>query len=189
MGSSCAALRRCRMMICPARGTAQSSRVNTPPTPRQLFRLLDQGAITREQFREAMAVHTRQIIGEMEEAQRNSFASWVETLRNKRAAARLIHRHSETLVREIFVALSELPDFPVANWLWNADSPRVPLHCFLRSRHEPVFRVLQITSVPMEWTVTVEHGSAVRGKTMREKFIITRDRLGAMFVQERDMLA
>ena len=175
-------------MICPVRRGAQSSRVNPPPTPRQLFRLLDRGAITREQFREAMAVHARQIIGEMEEVRRNPLASWVETLRNKRAAARLVHRHGEPVVREILVALSDLADFPLANWLWNADSPRVPLHCFLRSRHEPVFRVLQIVSIPMEWTVTVEHGSAERKRSVRERFVIVRDRFSAMFVQERKTL-
>ena len=159
------------------------------PTPRQLFRLLDQGGITRDHFREAMAVHARQIIGEMEEMRRNPVAEWIETLRNKRAAARLVHRHGEPIVRELFVALSNVPDFPLANWLWNADSPRVPLYCFLRSTREPVFRVLQITSVPMEWTMTAEHGSSKRGRAVREKLTFARDRFGGMFVLERETLS
>lgn len=157
-------------------------------TPRQLFRLLDSGGITREEFREQMAHHARQIIVEMEEMRANPFATWVETIRNKRAAKRLVHQHSEPLLREVLVALSEVPEFPLANWLWNADRMQVPLHCFIRSTFEPVFRVLRMSSAPFMVTILVEHGLAKRGQGTREKFTLGRDRFGRMTVQEREMM-
>jgi hypothetical protein len=157
-------------------------------SPRQLFRLLDEGGITREQFRAAIAVHTRRIIDEMVEARRNPLADWIETQRNRRAARRLVHRHGEPIVRELLVALADVPGFPLADWLWNADSPRVPLYCLLRSTCEPVFRVMQITASPFLWIMTAEHGSAGRGRAVREKFTFARDRFGRMFVQGRERL-
>jgi hypothetical protein len=41
------------------------------PTPQQLFRWLDNGRITPEEFRQSMAVHAREIIQEMEQAHTN----------------------------------------------------------------------------------------------------------------------
>lgn len=156
-----------------------------PPTPRQLFRLLDSGAISRAEFREAMAHHARSLIEEMEEVRRHPLAAWVDGLLNRRAAARLARRHGEALVRELLVALSDVPGFPLANWLWNADQPTVPLHCFVRSRSEPVFRVLKIVSAPFVLTMTLEHGSARRGGATREQFTFGRDRFGRLAVQAR----
>lgn len=158
-----------------------------PHTPRQLFRLLDGGEITREQFREAMAQHAESLIEEMVEVHENPVAAWLETLRNRRAAAKLIHRHSEPVVRELLLALSEVPDFPLANWLWNADHTRLPLYCFLRSRREPIFRILKITSAPFELTIQVEYGSAAKGQTTREMFIFGRDRFGRLKLQDRSV--
>ena len=70
---------------------SSSGLVITPasPTPRQLFRLLDGGEITREQFRAAMALHAESLIEEMVEVHENPVAAWLETLRNRRAAAKL----------------------------------------------------------------------------------------------------
>ena len=147
--------------------------------------MLDRGEVTREQFRELMAVHTREIIEEMIEVRRNPLVEWIESMRNRRAAAKLVHRHGETIVRQMFVALSDVAGFPLARWLWNADAPHMPLHCFIRSGREPVFRVVQITSSSLSWTLTVEHGKAGRGKATRERFMFTRDRFGQMAVTER----
>lgn len=156
-------------------------------TPRQLFRLLDGGEITREQFRAAMALHAESLIEEMVEVHENPVAAWLETLRNRRAAAKLSHLHGETIVRELLLALSEVPDFPLANWLWNADHTRLPLYCFLRSRREPVFRVLKITSAPFELTIHVEYGSAVKAQATRETFTFGRDRFGRLILQDRSV--
>lgn len=154
-------------------------------TPRQLFRMLDSGAITREEFREAMGRHVREIIDEMVEARRNPVVAWIEGLRNKRAATRLIHQHGEARVRELFVALSDVPDFPPASLLWNADQFSIPLHCFLRSRHEPVFRVLKIESAPFMLAITLEHGGGTRHRRTRESFSFARDRYGRLLLQGR----
>lgn len=161
--------------------------MSTPlPTPRQIFRQLDSGEITREQFRKLMAEHTQVLIGEMEEAHENPIAAWLETLRNRRAASKLASRHGEGLVREIFIALADLPEFPLANWLWNADQPHVPLHCFFRSRKEPIFRVLKIASAPFLLTITVEYGGLEKEHISRERFIFARDRFGRLHVKSRE---
>lgn len=169
----------------PAR--AYLSSMPTPlPTPRQLFRQLDAGEITREQFRQFMAGHAQLIITEMEEAHANPIAAWIENLRNRRAAAKLAHRHGEALIREIFTALADLPEFPLANWLWNADQFHVPLYCFLRSKHQPIFRVLKVSSAPFLLTITVEYSGAEKEKILREQFIFSRDRFGRLHVKSRE---
>lgn len=151
--------------------------------------MLDSREITPEEFREAMAHHARGLIAEMEEVHRNPVAAWIETLKNRRAAFRLARQHGEPLVREVLVALSDVPDFPLANWLWDADQPTVPLHCFLRSGNEPVFRVLRIASAPFVLSVTVEHGARGRGASTRERFAFGRDRFGRLALHERTTLA
>lgn len=158
------------------------------PTPRQIFRMFDRGEITRGQFRAMLDIHARALIEEMEEVHENWLAAWMETLRNRRVAARLARDHSEVLVREVFVALSEVPDFPVAHWLWNADRPHLPLYCFLRTRREPVFRVLRLASEPFFVTVSVEFGSARKDEASREKFTFQRDRLGRLDLASREPL-
>ena len=73
------------------------------------------------------------------------------------------------------MALSELPDFPPVRFLWNASHPDVPLHCFLRIRREPVFRILQLGRRGEVVDVTVEHGEAGRGRGIRCSFVLRRD--------------
>lgn len=160
----------------------------SPPTPRRLFRMLDAREITPEEFREAMAYHARGLIAEMEEVHQNPIAAWLETLKNRRAASRLAREHGEPKVREVLLALSDLPDFPLANWLWDADQPSVPLYCFLRSRREPVFRILKIASAPFVLSITVEYGGLKRGAAVRERFAFGRDRLGRLALHERTTL-
>jgi hypothetical protein len=154
-------------------------------TPRQLFRLLDTGGISREQFREAMALHAKHLIVEMEEVHQNPVAAWLEGLQNKRAAARLMKVHGEILVREVLVALSEIPTFPMATSLWDADRPEIPLHCFFRSSRAPIFRLLSIASASYIFTVRVEYGASDRSTTICEKITFTRDRFGRLMMKER----
>lgn len=157
-------------------------------TPRQIFLALDRGELTREQFREEMSVHAHGLIEEMVEAHENPAASWMETLRNRRSAARLINAHGEALVREMFIALSDVPGFPLANWLWNADNINIPLYCFLRSRREPLFRVLLIVREPSLLTINVEYGSAKKTEIKRERMTLRRDRWGSLMVAVREPL-
>jgi hypothetical protein len=147
--------------------------------------MLDAGAITSEEFRKAMEHHARALIAEMEEVHQNPIVAWLETLKNRRAAKRLAKEHGEPRVREVLVALSDVPGFPLANWLWDADQPTVPLHCFIRSRKEPVFRILKISSAPFVLTVTVEHGSARSGAILRETFVFNRDQFGRLSLHQR----
>jgi hypothetical protein len=157
-------------------------------TPRQLFRAYDNGQITREEFRDAMRGHAVQLIEEMEEVHQNPIAAWMEMLKNRRIAWRLARMNGEVLVREIFVALSELPDFPLANWLWNADRPLIPLYCFLRTRRDPLFRVLKIETAPFVIVAHIEYGNATSAKPQRERFSFDRDKFGRLQVSQREPL-
>jgi len=150
--------------------------------------MYDLGEINREEFREAMKVHAESIIEEMVEAKENSLAAWMEMLRNRRVASRLRRQHGEKLVREVFVALAEVPGFALANWLWNADREDLPLYCFLRSRNEPLFKVLKLVSAPFVLTVDVEYGGAERGASTKERFTMDRNPYGGLKVTERKKL-
>ena len=112
--------------------------------------------------------------------------SWLESLINKRHASRLIGSHGEPIVREVMLALSELPNFPSAKFLWNADHPEMPLHCFLRTRRDPLFRLVKISSAPFTLEAIVEHGT--KRELIKEMFSLERDRLGQLVVRERRIL-
>lgn len=154
-------------------------------TPRQLFRLLDQGRISREDFREAMATHARQLIEEIEEVHQNPVEAWLEGLQNRRAAAKLTKIHGEILIRELLVAMSEMPDFPPAVRLWDADRPDIPLHCFFRSSRRPLFRILSLAAASYIFTVRVEYGGSQQADIIREKITFCRDRFGRLSLRDR----
>lgn len=158
------------------------------PTPRQIFRAFDQGKISREEFRKAMRLHAEHLIAEMEDVHQNPIAAWMEMLKNRRLAWRLARTHGEVLIREIFVALSEIPDFPLASWLWNADRTQLPLYCFLRSRREPLFRIIRIESAPFLLCAQIEHGYGTKSELQRERFFLERDRSGQLHVIRREPL-
>ena len=144
-------------------------------TPSQLAARFERGEIERDQFQALMAEHARELIGEMEEDHRNPAAAWIENLQARRAAGRLVRRHGGRLLREVLVALAEVPDFPPARHLWNAAHPDVPLHCFLRIRRVPVFRIPHLHVGADSVEVSVEHGEAARGKATRRTFVLKRD--------------
>ena len=145
------------------------------PTPNQLFALFERGEISRDELQALMALHARELISEMEDDYQNPAAAWIESLLARRAAGRLVRRHGARLVREILIALAEVPDFSPARHLWNASHPDVPLHCFLRMRREPVFRILSIVRQPDVIDLLVEHGAAGRGRGTRRRFTLKRD--------------
>ncbi|NJM38767.1 MAG: hypothetical protein HC845_13355 [Akkermansiaceae bacterium] len=142
------------------------------PTPTQIFASFERGEIEREEMQALMALHARELIQEMEEDYQNPAAALIETLLARRAAGKLIRRHGARMIREILVALSEIPDFPPARNLWNASHPDVPLHCFLRIRREPVFRILSIEPKNGGIQVVTEHGSAAKGKATQRTFLL-----------------
>lgn len=129
----------------------------------------------REEMHALMALHARELIREMEEEYQNPAAAWIESLLARRSMSRLVRRHSARLVREVLVALADVPDFPPVGNLWNAAHPDVPLHCFLRIRREPVFRILGLESKGGEILTHIEHGEAARGKGTRRTFRLIRD--------------
>jgi hypothetical protein len=155
------------------------------PSPRELFRALDAGSISREAFQSCMAAHARELIEEMEEAHTNPIAAFVEQLFNRREASRLSGQHGELLVREVLFALAELPDFPPARWLWNASHSHIPLHIFFRTRRAPIFRITQMQAWPQRISIHVEHGAPEKGATMVETIELRRHRQGQLIVEHR----
>lgn len=145
------------------------------PTPREIFASYERGEMEREEMHALMALHARELIQEMEEDHQNPAAAWIESLLAKRAAGRLRRRHGTRLLREILGALADVPDFPPVRHLWNAAHPDVPLHCFLRIRRQPVFRILSIDPRSDGFRVLIEHGEAARGMGSRRSFILKRD--------------
>jgi hypothetical protein len=146
------------------------------PTPSQIVARFERGEIERDEFQALMALHARELIGEMEEDYQNPAAALLETLRARRLAASLASRHGTRLVREVLVALSEAADFPPSRRLWNASHPDVPLHCFFRIGREPVFRILELRKRSDAIEVATEHGPAGRGKATPRLFTLRRDR-------------
>lgn len=158
------------------------------PNPAQLFRLYESGTLTRAQLHAAMAWHASQILEEVAEARRHPVGALIEDQLARRAAKRLVRVHGEAELREAFAALAEVDDFGPAQLLWNVSHRDVPLHCFLRMRTEPVFRVLRFERDRMTVSLVVEHGKAAKKETTREEFLLMRDRWARMVVTARTRL-
>ncbi len=157
----------------------------TLQSPREVLASFERGELEREEMHALMALHARELIREMEEDYQNPAAALIESLLARRAAGKLARQHSKRLLREVLVALADVADFPPVRNLWNASHPDVPLHCFLRIRREPVFRILSIEARSGEFVVLVEHGLAAKGKAERKMFLLKRDerwKLRAMVV-------
>lgn len=114
------------------------------PTPDKLLARFERGEIDRTELHTQMALHARALIREMEEDHLNPAAALVERIQAGRLARRLVKAHGARLVRECLVALSEVDDFPAAGRLWNASHPDLPLHCFMRVKRRPTFRIVAI---------------------------------------------
>lgn len=151
--------------------------------------MFERGEIERTELQTLMAVHARELITEMEEDCRNPAAAWIESLLARQAAGCLARRHGQRLVREVLVALAAVKDFPPARFLWNADHPDVPLHCFMRMRREPVFRILQLIPRDELLVLNVEYGDSKRGRGTREILTLRRDAQWRLRVDSRDVRA
>lgn len=157
-----------------ARGMAGKVGAMLPP-PNRIVERFERGELEREEFQALMALHQRELIGEIEAERQHPAAALVERLLALRAARRLERRHGARLVREVFAALAEVEGFPAARWLWNALHPDVPLYCFLRMRREPVFRVLGLESAGDRVVVRVECGVPGEEKPVTREFELRRD--------------
>lgn len=158
------------------------------PTPQQLFRWLDSGRITPEEFRQSMAVHAREIIQEMEQAHTNPLVAKFNDLMNRREAWKWSRKHGEPLIREVLCALMDEERFPPARWLWNAAHPHIPLHCFFRTRGTPLLRFVEMNVQPQAVTLVVEHGGSETLPPVREQFMLRRNRRTQLFVERRQLL-
>ena len=160
----------------------------TVPTPPQLFRQFERGDISREELHACLALHARNLIDEMEEARKNPKTSYLERLRNFSSARKLAKKHGRSRVREIFHTLGQVDGFPPSQILWNANHTDVPLHCFIRSRIEPVFRVTGLDVEPMNVEMEVEYGANDKKKTTRELIRMQRTARLELEVVERKPL-
>lgn len=156
------------------------------PTPNHLIEKWQRGEIEREEMQELMKEHQLALLNEAEEYHRNPIAGYLEGLLNKRAARRLINDHGEAAIREIFLAISRLQDFPPSAYLWNADHWDVALHAFLRTRSAPVFRIRDIVVKSSRALLLIEHGSPKKSQTVRERLTLKRDWKGEMGVINRE---
>lgn len=155
------------------------------PNPKQLFRQFESGQITRQELQAQMGAHQRHILEEMEENRRNPVATLLEQMRNRRAANKLAKQYDEASVREVLVALADQLNFPPSNLLWNADHHEVPLYCFIRMKHEPVFRVTRLDIHPQVASVEIEYGKAKPKQSTCEVISLRRDPHGRMVVDRR----
>jgi hypothetical protein len=131
------------------------------PRPDILMARFERGEITREELHAVMALHARALIREMEEDHQNPAAALLERLLAGRHARRLVKCHGARLVRDCLVALSEVADFPPADFLWNASHPDLPLHCFMRITRRPMFRLVSIHRESSRGVrCLTEHGTA-----------------------------
>lgn len=158
------------------------------PTPQQLFRWLDSGRISKEDFRAAMAVHARELIQEMEQYHANPLVAKFNELLNRREAWKWARKHGEALIREILCALMDEERFTPARWLWNAAHPHVPLHCFFRTRGTPLMRFLEMDVHPQSVTLVVEHGGSETLAPTKERFNLRRNRQTQLLVERRQIL-
>lgn len=156
------------------------------PTPPQLLQRFENGLIDREELHAMMAMHARALIAEMELEREYPLESRLEQWRNRHHAARLSARHGERRVREVLHALSAIEDFFPANLLWNAAHLHVPLHCFIRSKRAPIFRVKKMNTSAASVTVWLEYNVVDGGEIIKEKIHLLRNREWILEVVKRD---
>ena len=133
-----------------------------------------------------MAHHQRALLEEAEESRRNPVAAYLEGVLNKRVAKRLIKEHGEAAIRELLAAMAELEDFPPSAYLWNADHWDVALHCFIRSKSAPVFRIKETMIKTGRAVILIEYGGGKKKDTLRERVSFERNWRGEMAVIKRE---
>jgi len=158
------------------------------PTPNHLIEKWQRGDIEREEMQRLMKQHQQALLDEAEAYHRNPIAGYLEGLLNKRAAHLLIKAHGEAAIRELFLAISHLQNFPPSAYLWNADHWDISLHAFLRTRSTPVLRIREIMVKTTRAVLLIEHGSPKKSDTTRERITLKRDWQGDMEVTKRELL-
>lgn len=155
-------------------------------SPNRLFALYDAGEITRDQWREGMRQHFLLALREIEEERSDPKLALMERWRCRSTAKRLLKDHTEAELREVFMALAEIDDFPPATYLWNADQLETPLYCFMREKREPVLRFIKLRISRMTASVTIEYGGLNANERVQERITMRRDWRGVMVLESRD---
>jgi len=155
-------------------------------SPTRLFALYDAGEITREQWLEGMRQHFLLCFEEIEEDFSNPKMALLERWRCRDAAKHLLKFHTEAELREVFMALSLLDNFPPATYLWNADQLETPMYCFLREKRQPVLRFIEVQITRMTAHLTIEYGNLKRKERLQERIVMRRNWLGIMVIESRD---
>jgi hypothetical protein len=154
--------------------------------PDRLFDLFERGEIDRQTLQTLMALQARRLIEEIKEDHLNPAAAFIEHLRNVRAAVKLVRRHGQKLIRDALAVMAKAEQFPPSMLLWNAAHPDVPLHCFIRMKREPVFRILRFFSEGSSIEVQVEYGRAeAPGGLKIETFRLKRDSEWTLQIESR----
>lgn len=156
-------------------------------TPPKLMQQFEEGVIDRDELHTQMARHARVLIEEMVQERENPLETLWEQWRNRHHGSRLSAKHGERRVREILQALGDLEDFSPASLLWNAGHLHVPLHCFLRCKRAPIFRVKQMKSTVVDATLWVEYNEFDGGEITTEKIYLQRNRKWVLEVVKREV--
>ncbi|MCP5536861.1 MAG: hypothetical protein H7A51_11605 [Akkermansiaceae bacterium] len=156
--------------------------------PNRLLAYYRAGTITRTQWLHGMRQHFLLAFAEIEEDRSDPKRALLETWRCKNAARRLKKNHTEAELREVFLSLSALDDFPPATYLWNADQRDVPLHCFLREKRTPVLRFGKMEIHRLTARLIIEYGGLKAKDCLREKIHMRRDWRGTLIVESREPL-
>lgn len=99
---------------------------------------------------------------------------------------KLLRHADEAQIREVFLALSELDDFPPALYLWNADQPDIPLYAFLREKRTPIFRVLKADINRDSAELQVEYGCRISENQWSETISLRRSWRGHLELLDRE---
>ncbi|MFM2171295.1 MAG: hypothetical protein RI957_1524 [Verrucomicrobiota bacterium] len=156
------------------------------PTPPKLMEQFESGLIDRDELHAMMAIHARTLIAEIQLEWEFPLETRLEQWRNRHHASRLASRHGERRVREVFHALAELENFPPAALLWNASHTHVPLHCFIRTKRAPLFRVKKMNTTAVSATIWVEYNEGGASELVREKIHLIRNRRWVLEVVKRE---
>jgi len=156
------------------------------PSPNRLYKWYQTGQITRPQWLEGMRQHFLLALKEISEDRSDPQRAILETWRCKNAARRLTRENTEAELREVFMSLSELDDFPPSTYLWNADQLDIPLHCFLREKRAPILRFSKMQIRRLTAEITIEYGGVKAKERIRETISLRRDWRGTMIVESRD---
>lgn len=161
-----------------------------PPllSPQRLLADYKNGTISFEQWQQGMQQQCGMAIQEAAEDYEQPKLALLESVRCKHAARKLLKNNTEVSIREVFTTLSELDDFPPAIYLWNADNPKSPLHCFLREKRLPVLQFPKLIIKRMSAEIEIEYGGLKRHERTREKILLRRDWQGVLMIDARRVI-